>query len=154
MLTLDKIKIDFTYIKAWTGNSECYQGTDQFVGHGNFCDLYFRSKNKIVTQKQVEIFNNFKVNFEKYVSEIERYIKDNLTSIELNKLDEIRKNTLSFDILEIPQDNYKYDMVLVCGKTFRQLFLLKKNIDLRVEFQSGKIKSIKRTKDTTVDNET
>ena len=153
MLTIERIKKDFSFVAAMTGNTETYVGTDRFSGHGEFCDIYFKSVNKELKQKQVDTFNDFKRDFENYVAEIERHISNSLNSSEKGKLDEIRNSKLSFDIIEISQDNPKYDLVLVCGKTLRTFLLFKTNIDLRVEFKNGKIRSARRSKNTMEDND-
>ena len=76
-----------------------------------------------------------------------------MSSSEQRKVDEIRNSMLSFDVIEISQDNPKYDLVLICGKTFRSFLFFKTNIDLRVEFKNGKIKSVKRSYNTMEDND-
>ena len=153
MLTIERIKKDFSFIAAMTGNTETYAGTDSFSGHGEFCDIYFKSVNKGITQKQVDTYNDFKRDFDQYIAEIERHISNGLSSSELGKLDEIKNSKLSFDVIEISQDNPKYDLVLVCGKTIKRFLLFKTNIDLRVEFKNGKIRSAKRSKNTMEDND-
>jgi len=153
MLTIDKIKRDFSYIKAWTGNSEVYHDSPVFQGYGNLCDLYFKSKDKQIKQEQVDKYNEFKENFKSYLPEIEKYILSSLKNSEMNLENTIRQTKLTLDIIEIPFDNFKYDLVLVCGKTFKKFFFLTRNIDIRVEFKNGRIKSIQRKKDTTEDNE-
>lgn len=152
MLTIDKIKKDFSYIKAWTENSEVFHDSPIFEGYGDLCDLYFKSKDKEIKQEQVDKYNEFKQNFKSYLPEIEKYILSTLKSSESNLKEEIRQAGLMLDVIEIPYDNFKYDMVLVCGKTYKKFFFLTRNIDIRVEFKSGRIKSIQRKKDTTEDN--
>ena len=152
MLTIDKIQRDFSYIKAWTGNSEVFHDSTLFQGYGNLCDLYFKSKDKQIKQEQVEKYNEFKVNFKSYLSDIEKYILSSLKNSEVNLENTIRQSKLTLDIIEIPFDNFKYDLVLVCGKTYKKFFFLTRNIDIRVEFKNGRIKSIQRKKVTTEDN--
>ncbi|WP_461791421.1 hypothetical protein [Pedobacter sp.] len=153
MLTIEKIKKDFSYIKAWTGNSETYHDSPIFEGYGNLCDLYFKSKDKQIKQEQVDKYNEFKENFKSHLSDIEQYILSSLKNSEVNIENTIRQTKLTLDIIEIPFDNFKYDLVLVCGKTYKKFFFLTRNIDIRVEFKNGRIKSIQRKKDTTEDNE-
>lgn len=147
MLTLTKIKSKFTLV-----SNAFYHGIDKFPGHGKFCDVYFVCKNKLITQKQVDIYNDFKNNYKSHIPEIEQYIQNHLKRSEHNKSELIKASTLTFDVIEIQQDIYKYDMVLVCRKTFKQFLFFKKNISVRVEFKNGRIKSIKRKKDTTTEN--
>ncbi len=153
MLTIDNIKKDFSYIKALTGNLEVFHYSPIFQGYGNLRDLYFKSKDKQIKQEQVDKYNEFKENFKNYFPEIERYILSSLKNSEVNLEDSIRQAKLTLDIIEIPFENFKYDIVLVCGKTYKKFFFLKGNIDIRVEFKNGRIKSIQRKKDTTEDNE-
>lgn len=152
MLTIEKIKKDFSYIKAWTGNSETYHDSAIFEGYGNLCDLYFKSKDKQIKQEQVDKYNEFKENFKSYLPDIEKYIFSSLKNSEVNIENTIRQTRLTLDVIEIPFDNFKYDLVLVCGKTYKKFFFLTRNIDIRVEFKNGRIISIQRKKDTTEDN--
>lgn len=153
MLTIEKIKKDFSYVQAWTGNAEVYYNTVVFQGYGNFCDLYFRSKDKEIKQEQVDKYNDFKENYKSYLSEIESYILSSLKRSEVNREDTIRQTKLTLDIIEIPYDSFRSDLVLICGKTYKKLFVMTRNIDIRVEFKNGRIKSIQRKSDTTKDND-
>ncbi|SHO63893.1 hypothetical protein [Algoriphagus zhangzhouensis] len=153
MLTIEKIKKDFSRITAWTGNSETYHDSPIFEGYGNFCDLYFISKDKQIKQEQVDKYNEFKENFKSYLPDIEKYILSSLKNSEVNLENLIRQTKLTLEVIEIPFDNFNYDLVLVCGKTYKKFFFLTKNIDIRVEFKNGRIKSIQRKKDTTEENE-
>lgn len=153
MLKVEKVKTDFSYIKAWTGNSEVYHDSPIFEGYGNFCDLYFKSRDKEIKQEQVDKYNEFREHFKNYIPEIEMYVLNSLKNSEINIRDQIRKIPLRLDVIEIPFDNFKYDLVLVCGKTYKKFYFLKRNIDIRVEFNNNRIRTIKRKKDTTEDNE-
>jgi len=144
MITIEEIKRDFTFIEALTGNSECYMNSETFESHGNFCDIYFDSTNKELLQSQVDVFNKFKKDSKKYMTEIEELISKNLSNTESDKLKENSKADLIFEVIQIPQDKMKYDLVLICGKTYRQFLFIKKNISFRVEIKSGQIYSIKR----------
>ena len=153
MLTIEKIKTDFSFVKALTGNSEVYHDSPIFDGHGNFCDLYFNSKDKQIKQEQVDKYNEFQKSFKDYLPEIENHISKSLENSEINKNDIIRQSELTLDIIEIPYENFKYDLVLVCRKTYKKFIFLTRNIDIRVEFKNGRIKTIQRKKDTTEDND-
>ena len=153
MLTIEKIKTEFSHITALTGNSETYHDSPIFEGYGNFCDLYFKSKNQQIKQEQVDKYNEFKSNFKNFLPDIEKYILRSLKNSEINLENTIRQSKLNIDIIEIPFENFKYDLVLVCGKTYKKFFFLTRSIYIRVEFKNGQIKSIKRKKDTTEDNE-
>lgn len=153
MLTIEKIKSDFSYVKAWTGNSETYHDSPIFEGYGNLCDLYFRTQYMRIKQEQVDKYNEFRENFKNYLPEIESYILSSLRVSEFNLKDKIKQTKLTLDIIEVPFDNIKYDLVLICGKTYKKFFFLTRNIDIRVEFKNGQIKSMQRKKETTEDNE-
>lgn len=144
MLTIDKIKGDFSFIEDFSETSEVYHDSPVFQGYGNFCDLYFISKDKHIKQGQVDIYNEFRANFKEYIPEIGRYIISSLKDSEINSEDTIRQSNLTLDVIEIPFDNIQYDMVLICSKTYRKFLFLKKNINARVEFKNGKIRSIQR----------
>lgn len=152
MVTIEKIKTEFSHIIAWTENSEVYHSTVVFEDHGAFCDLYFKSNDKNVKQEQVDAYNKFEATYRNYIGEIELFIKTNLNSYETNNLEKITNLILTFDVIELPYDNFKYDLVLVCGKVYKQFFFFKKTIDIRVEFKNGRIRTIQRKKDTTKEN--
>ncbi len=152
MLTIQNIISDFTFINTLTGNSESFHNIEIFSGHGNFCDLYFVSKNKEVKKEQIDTYNKFKQNFKDYLPKIEHKILNSLTNSEMNKEDEIKNSILYFDVIQIPQDNLKYDLVLVCSKTYKKLFFINKTIILRVEFKNENIVSIQRSTDSTKEN--
>jgi hypothetical protein len=70
VISTESIKKDFAYVKAWTGNSEVYQNSVVFQGHGDLFDLYFRSKNKDIKQEQVDRYSQFKSNYKGYIDEL------------------------------------------------------------------------------------
>ncbi len=146
MLTIEKIKKDFSYIKAWTGNSETYHYSPIFEGYGNMCDLYLRAQDKHIKQEQVDKYNEFRESFKNYLPEIESYILSSLRNSEFHLKDMIKQTKLTLDIIEVPFDIFRYDLVLICGKTYKKFFFLTRNIDIRVEFKNGRIKSMQRKK--------
>jgi len=152
MLTVNKVKTDFLYKGSLKKDSGLYYNSSVFEGYGNLCDLYFKSKNKQINQEQVDTYNDFRKHFENFLPEIERYILNSLKNSEIDLKDQIKNNDLTFDIIEIPLNVFKYDLVLVCGKTYKKFFFITRSIDIRVEFKNGRIKSIQRKKDTTQDN--
>lgn len=135
------------------GNPVVYHVSPIFEGYGNFCDLYFKAKKKEIKQEQLDKYNEFRVHFRNYLPKIEMYILNSLKDSEINLRDQIRETALKLDVIEIPFDNFKYDLVLICGKTYKKFYFLERDINLRVEFKNGKIKSIRRKKDTIEDNE-
>lgn len=153
MLTIEKVKADFSFIEAFSGDSELYHNSVIFEGHGDFCDLYFRSREKSIKQDQLDKYNEFKIGFKNYLPEIEKYILNSLNNSEINLNDSISSTTLVLEILEIPYDSFKYDMVLICSKSYKKFFFIKRSINIRVEIKNEKIKSIQRKTDTSIDNE-
>jgi hypothetical protein len=153
MLTIEKIKENFSYIQTWTGNSESYHDSTIFEGYGEMCDLYFKSIDKQIKQEQVDKYNDFKVNYTKYLPEIEEHIISTIKKSEVILKNTINQAKLFIDVIEIPFDNFKYDMVVVYSKTYNRFIFLTRNIDIRVEFKNGLIKSIQRKNETTEDNE-
>lgn len=153
MLTLEKIESNFSFIDALFGDKQCFHNIDNFEGHGELCDIYFDCANKKVSAEQIEVYNNFKINYKNYLEKINREILNSLNSSELSKEDEIKNSVLYFEIIQVSQGNPKYDMVLVCSKTYKRFIFLKKDITFRVEFKNDSIISLKRTVDSTKDNE-
>ena len=78
---------------------------------------------------------------------------NSLNNSEINLNDSISSTTLVLEILEIPYDSFKYDMVLICSKSYKKFFFIKRSINIRVEIKNEKIKSIQRKTDTSIDNE-
>jgi len=117
MLTIEKIKNDYSYIEAWSGNSETYHDSPIFEGYGNFCDLYLRAQNQHVKQEQVDKYNEFRESFKNYLPEIESYILSSLRNSEFHLKDIIKQKKLTLDIIEVPFDSFRYELVLICGKT-------------------------------------
>jgi hypothetical protein len=146
MLTIEKIKTEFSYVGG-------YHGTDIFEAHGDFCDVYFRCKGRQLQQEQIDIYNQFKTNCKNYLQEIESYISRTLTNSEKRKSEIIQEAELTIDVIEVPSDNDNYDLVLVCGKSYKSMFFFNRFINIRVEFKNGSIKAIQRKKDTTQPNE-
>jgi hypothetical protein len=134
MLSIESIQKDFSYIKAWTGDSEVFQNSEEFPGHGEFCDVYFQTFNKQIYKEQVERYNNFKSDYKAYIPDIEKGIEKCLTSPELAIRDKIAKSTLFFDVIFIPQGKIHYDLVLICSKTFKKNLFIKNEIAIRIEF--------------------
>lgn len=146
MLTIEKIKSEFSNVGG-------YHGTDIFEGHGDFCDIYFGCKDQQLKEEQIDIYNQFKTNYKNFLQDIESYISRTLRNSEKRKSGIIQQSDLMFDVIEIPFDNNKYDLVLVCGKSYKSLFFFKRFIDIRVEFKNGNIKTLQRKKGTTEPNE-
>ncbi len=153
MLSIENIKTNFSYIKALAGGHASYHNSVVFTGHGDICDLYFESKNDEIRQGQADSYNQFASSYKRYLEEIERYILDRLTRSETKRTDTIRNTVLRMDVIEIPYDNPKYDLVLICGKSYRGFLFLKEDINVRIEFSNGAIQSMQRKRDIMKDND-
>lgn len=152
MLTIKKIEAEFVYIRAMTGSDESYHNAEIIEDKEAFCDVYFQSENKKITQTQVDSYNGFLDNLKKYKPEIEHFIQSNLSLFETKKSSTILKLSLNVDIIEVPFINTKYDLVAICRKTYTYLGVFKQDINVRVEMKNGVIKSISRKKDLMEDN--
>lgn len=150
MFTIEKVKKDFKLSKtiSFKENKGSYTETltEQFSDFGCFCDIYIQEFENEILQNQIDTFNYFLDNFKSYLAQINAFVFSNLKSFERNT-----ENQLVFDVIFIPQNNSKYDLVLVCGKKINFL-LFNKQITLRIEFKDNFIKSIKRTNNSMEDN--
>ena len=150
MFTIQKIKDNFHLSKTFSFNenigSYTETLTEEFSDFGGFCDIYIEEFNNEILQNQVDVFNKFLQNFKNYLPQINSYIFSNLTAFEKDT-----DNELIFDVVFVPQNNSKYDLVLICGKKIKFLFL-DRRITLRIEFKNGLVKTIKRTNNSTEDN--
>ncbi len=150
MYTIQKIKEEFHLTKtiSFIENKGSYTETltEEFIDFGGFCDVYIQEFNDEILQNQVDIFNDFLLNFRNYLPQINSYVSSNLETFEKDT-----DNKLTFDVVFVPQYSSKYDLVLVCGKKIKWLFL-SKEITLRIEFKDNFIKSIKRTNNSLEDN--
>lgn len=150
MFTIQKNKDNFHLSKTFSFNenkgSYTETLTEEFSDFGGFCDIYIEEFNNEILQNQVDVFNNFLQNFKNYLPQINSYIFSNLTAFEKDT-----DNELIFDVVFVPQNNSKYDLVLICGKKIKFLFL-DRRITLSIEFKNGLVKTIKRTNNSTEDN--
>jgi hypothetical protein len=153
MLTTEIIRNEFSYVKAWTGDAEAYHNAEVYDGYSNLCDLYFKSGNKDIKEEQIAVYNLFRTHLGAYLSEVENHLLENPGSFEKHKAEEIRNAALTLDIIEVPYDNGKYDLVFVCSKTYKNFLFFKQEINVRIELRHGKIQSIQRKKDVTEDND-
>lgn len=113
-----------------------------------FYDLYIKFNQNEISQNQIEKVNNLNKNREDYINEIEQYLLSTLTKAEQKKETQIKNTKLNVDLIEIQDENKKYDLILICGKHYEYFGFLKKDIGIRVEIKEGKIKSIERKSNT------
>jgi len=70
MKTIEKIKEEYSFIEAMSGNESCYQNSIEFKGHGKLCDVFFICENGELLQSQVDSFSEFENKFQNFLPEI------------------------------------------------------------------------------------
>jgi hypothetical protein len=150
MLTLETMKKDYGFVK---GGSQCYHNMEVFDGFGKFCDVYFNCENGQVKEEQISIYNTFKAGLKKYANEIEVYIQSSLTTSEQKKPARINEAVLQFNVVDVPFENPKYDLILICGKDYKGFLGMRNEISIRVEIKDGSIQSIQRKRNVLKDND-
>lgn len=151
-LSIELVKSEFSFIRSWTGNQENYHGTYFFPHQAHFCDVWFVSPKKAVVQAQIDRFNTFVTSYEQYFDSIDEFLLRNLSPLEWKSFNKINEADFEFEVIQVPFNRDKYDFVLVCSKNYKWL-LWKRSITIRVEFRNGRINSMKRTEDSTEDND-
>lgn len=146
MITLENIK------KEWGSNFESYFSSEAIEGQKFLCDVYLKSKRKDLKQEQLDTLNHFINNNKNYLSEIGNYINSNLNFLEMGNYDTIKNLPVDIEILEVPYDGTKYDLVLICSKNYKVFYFIKRSVGIRVEFKNGIIQSMERKNDLTEDN--
>ncbi len=153
MLSIENIKTDFSCIHALSEGHATYHNSVVFEGHGDMTDIYFECKNDEINQGQVDSYNQFVSSHKRHMKEIEQYILDQLTSMEIKRVDKIQNAVLRIDVINIPYDDTKYDLVLFCGKWYSGFLFLREEIEVRVEFRNGAIQSMRRKGNLMKDND-
>lgn len=144
MNTIEKIKQEYSFIEAITGNTSCYQNSIKYEGHGEFCDVYFNSDQGELLQSQIDRYTEFENKYQKYLPEIKNsflpfFSTTNQTKINLGSYD-----LINFDVIEVPYKNAEYDLMLVCSIRIRKLLLFKKEVCLHVKIKNGRINGVER----------
>jgi len=142
ILTLEKIQREFSR------HGSFYFAEVVYDSNRKFYDLYIKFNQNEISQNQIEKVNNLNKNREDYINEIEQYLLSTLTKAEQKKETQIKNTKLNVDLIEIQDENKKYDLILICGKHYEYFGFLKKDIGIRVEIKEGKIKSIERKSNT------
>lgn len=146
ILTLEKVKRKFTRHKSFYFAEVVYDKNEKFF------DLYIKLNQNEIYQKQIEVYNELNKNIEKYILEVDDYLKSTLSSSERKKEPELNNKKLNIDVVEIQENSNNFDAVFVCGKQYKYFGFFKKDIGIRVEIKDGKIKSMERKTDTTKEN--
>lgn len=150
MLTKENVESEFSLVESIFGNLRNYHKEVEFIGHKNSCDVYFMCEVK-PTQKQIDLLNDFIENQIIKLEEIEKVILKNLNFYNSKRVDNIKNSKLFLDVISVPQNNLKYDFVVVCSKIYKTMFVFNKTISLRIEYKNGQIKTAQIKEDTTED---
>ena len=146
-LTLEKIKQEFSLINSFYF-SEVHYSTD-----GRFFDLYFKTEESVISNKQIETYNKLIENLNQYLIKINDFIRSTYTKSELKKAEELNIIKLNIHVIEISNNNNSdLDAVLVCGKQYKHFRLFKRDIEIRIEIKNGQIMTIERKTDSTRKN--
>lgn len=153
MIIPQQVKRDFEHTKRKTGNDEVYHKVmkSDFAEYGGFCDLYVDAVNGQIETSKVVLLNDFVANYKTFIPEILDYLNNSLNPFEKKIKWLIDRAKFTIDVIDIPAENSKYDLVMICGKSYN-FFFVKGEIALRVEFKDNAIKSIQRKSDITEDN--
>lgn len=146
ILNLGKVKQDFSLINSFYFSEVTYDSD------GRFFDLYFYTIENVILENQIAIYNKVIENLNKYLTEVNEFIKSSYTKSERKKADELNRKKLTIDVIEISNGNGNFDCVLVCGKQYKYFGLYKRDIGIRVEIKNGQIIRIERKADTTKGN--
>ncbi|WP_294669589.1 hypothetical protein [uncultured Fluviicola sp.] len=144
MLTLETLMSDYSLVGP--ENSKSYIKTQMFDGLGGECDVYFGSEKGKVKEEQIATYNFFKDGYKKYITEIDLYIQSSFDKSEQKRAAKINDTALRFDVIDIPFENEKYDLLLLCGKSYNGFLGLRNEISVRIEIKSGNITLIQREK--------
>jgi hypothetical protein len=151
IITVNNIEKEFTLVESIFGDLKNYHREIEYMGFGKFCDVYLMCEEK-PNKNQIDILNKFNENYKEKLAEIDKLIikKKNLTDSE--QIEKIKNSMLYLDVIFIPEKNPKYEMVIVCSKTYKSMYIFKKTINIRIEYKNGQIKSSEIKKNTAEDN--
>lgn len=144
MTTIEKIKDEYSFIKAITGKTSCYQNSIEFKGHGAFCEVYFNSEKGELLQSQIDNYTDFEIKYQTYLPEIKNSFLSFFSTTEQQRINLGNYDTITFDVIEIPYYNTDYDLMLVCSIRIRKLLILKKDVCLHVKIKNGRINGVER----------
>lgn len=144
MNTIEKIKQEYSFIEAITGNSSCYQNSIEYKGHGKFCDVYFNSSNGELLQSQIDSYTDFENKYQKYLPEIKNSFLPFFSATDQQKINLGNSDMITFDVIEVPYNNPDYELMLVCGLMIRKFLIFKKSVSLHVKIKNGVIIGVER----------
>ncbi|MDD4969169.1 MAG: hypothetical protein PHT07_07030 [Paludibacter sp.] len=103
------------------------------------CDIYF----DILSQKHVDILDSFVLDYENIINRINDGLLDYSMITDSVDRDKFLNNKLSIDILKVPENIIDYDLVVVCSKLTKVLFLkIKKSF--AVELKNKRVIRVKK----------
>ena len=140
MITIEKIKNEFEYVSD-SENGDFYGGTWPINNQPHEIELFFMSKNKSLTNNQLETFNLFHKNIEKIKKDTEAFILKDLRKQNHKDTNEILNGTFTFDIVTIFESGKEYDTEIICSMNYKG-FLSKKRIDYVIALTNGEILEI------------
>lgn len=144
MNTIDKIKQEYSFIEAITGNSSCYHNSIEYKGHGKFCDVYFNCQDGELSQSQIDHYNDFENHYRKYLLEIKNVFLPFFSATDQQKINSDSYNTLTFEVIEVPYNHPDYELMLVCSLMIRKLLIFTKSVTLHVKIKNGFINGVER----------
>lgn len=140
MITTEKIKNEFEYVSD-SENGDLYSGTWPIDSQPHEMELYFMSKNKSLTNSQLESFQLFLKNKEKIKEDTEAFIIKDLNKQNHKDTNKLINGTFTFDIVTIFESEKEYDTEIICSKNYKG-FLSKKRIDYVIALKNGEILEI------------
>jgi hypothetical protein len=144
MNTIEKIKEEYSFIEAITGNTSCYQNSIEYKGHGKFCDVYFNSDKGELLQSQIDSYTDFEDKYQKYLPEIKNSFLPFFSATDQQKINLGNFDMITFDVIEVPYNNQDYELMLVCSITIRKFLIFKKDVCLHVKIKNGRINGVER----------
>lgn len=123
-----------------------------YDGNNRFFDLYLNVGTKGISENHIKTYNELIDNLNEYLTKISAYIKSTYTNSEKKKAPELNNKNLNIEVVQITENNKKFDAVIVCGKEYKKLGIFKKYIGIRTEIKDGRIITMERKTDTLKEN--
>ncbi len=152
IITENNIEKEFTLVESIFGNLKNYHREIEYLGFGKFCDVYLMCEEK-PNKNQIDILNDFNENYKEKLTEVDKLIIKKMNLTDSEQIQKIKNSILYLDVISVPEKNQNYELVLVCSKTYKSMFIFNKTISIRVEYKNGQIKSSEIKKNTTKDND-
>lgn len=142
----------FDYIKSPDETKEQYHSyANLFKDSKEKTDIYFESGEKKIKEAQIEVFKRFIQSFE--VADLEAFFKVTYSDKEFTYYHKGKISRTYLEVISLPFETDRFDLILICSKEYRQSLINKKTISIRFELLNNKIKSAERTTNTTLPND-